>query len=220
MYRSTGDIFDNFNSFISIFQSQMEHFCQSGPYCFNDIDMLTVGMYNKGNVAIGKPCTDGEYRMQFSLWCLAGSPLMMGADIRDIKPEMKELLQNRELIAINQDPECRPPFLVGKQNVMALVENTDDAVFPARMIENQLYTFIKHLTDNEFVIAYYNLFEEERNITCIFADAGVPYSSGYGFSMKDVFTGEDIGVKRDYHIVSVPGHDCKLYKCRLVRCDE
>ena len=43
-YRSTGDIFDNFRSFMGIFQSQLEHLSQSGPYCFNDLDMLTVGM--------------------------------------------------------------------------------------------------------------------------------------------------------------------------------
>lgn len=219
MYRSTGDIFDNFRSFIGIFQSQMEHFCQSGPYCFNDIDMLTVGMYNKGNVAIGKPCTDGEYRMQFSLWCLAGAPLMMGADIRSMNPAMKELLQNKDLIDIDQDAECRPPFLVSKRSVFALQEDSEDAVEPFRIIKDKLYTFIKHLSDNEFVIAYYNLFEKEENINCIFADAGVPYASGYGFSMKDIFTGEEIGVKRDYHTVSVPGHDCKLYRCKLVRCD-
>lgn len=219
MYRSTGDIFDNFNSFINIFQSQMEHFCQSGPYCFNDIDMMTVGMYNKGNVAIGKPCTDGEYRMQFSLWCLAGVPLMMGADIRDIKPEMKELLQNKELISINQDPECRPPFLVNKAGVLVPVTNDNDAVEPFQIVPDKLLSFIKHLSNNEFVIAYYNLSEQEQNINCIFADAGVPYASGYGFSMKDVFTGEELGVKRDYHIASVPGHDCKLYKCKLVRCE-
>lgn len=219
MYRSTGDIFDNFNSFMNIFQSQMEHFCQSGPYCFNDIDMMTVGMYNKGNVAIGKPCTDGEYRMQFSLWCLAGVPLMMGADLRDMKPEMKKLLQNRELIAINQDPECRPPFLVSKSGILVPVENNDDAIEPCKMVPDKLLTFIKHLSNNEFVIAYYNLSEQEQNVNCIFADAGVPYTSGYGFSMKDVFTGEELGVKRDYYIASVPGHDCKLYKCKLVCCE-
>ncbi len=83
------------------------------PLCYNDIDMLTVGMYNKGNAAIGKPCTDGEYRMQFSLWCLAGAPLMLGADIRNLKPEMKELLLNKDLTAIDQDAECRPPFQTG-----------------------------------------------------------------------------------------------------------
>ena len=214
-YRSTGDIFDNFRSFTGIFQSQLEHFCQSGPYCFNDMDMLTVGMYNEGNAAIGKPCTDGEYRMQFSLWCLCGVPLMIGADIRKLSSEMQKLLLNQELISIDQDPECRPPFLVGKRSVMVPEQDKENAVEPLRAVKDQLYTFIKHLSDNEFVIAYYNLFEEEREISCIFADAGVPYTSGYGFAMKDIFTGEDLGLKKDYYIVSVPGHDCKLFRCRL-----
>lgn len=217
-YRSTGDIFDNFRSFIGIFQSQLEHLSQSGPYCFNDMDMLTVGMYNKGNVAIGKPCTDNEYRMQFSLWCLAGTPLIMGSDIRDMPPQMEELLLNKELIAINQDPECRPPYLVGKRSVMVPEEDSDDTVEPLRMVKDKLLTFIKHLSDQEFVIAYYNLHEEEQIMNCIFADVGLPYASGYGFDMTDVFTGKNIGVKRDYHIVSVPGHDCRLFRCRLVNC--
>ena len=217
-YRSTGDIFDNFRSFMGIFQSQLSHLCQSGPYCFNDMDMLTVGMYNQGNVAIGKPCTDSEYRMQFSLWCLAGTPLIMGSDIRNITPQMKNLLLNKELIAINQDPECRPPYLVGKRSVMVPEENSDDAVEPLRLVKDKLLTFIKHLSNQEFVIAYYNLHEEEQEMHCIFADVGLPYTSGYGFDMTDVFTGEHIGSKRDYHIVSVPGHDCRLFRCRLIKC--
>ena len=212
-----GDIFDNFRSFMGIFQSQLEHLSQSGPYCFNDLDMLTVGMYNQGNVAIGKPCTDGEYRMQFSLWCLAGVPLMIGADIRKLNPRMKELLLNRELIRIDQDVECRPPYLVGKRSVMVPEEDRENAVEPLRAVKDQLYTFIKHLSDHEFVIACYNLFDEEREISCIFADAGVPYTSGYGFAMRDIFTGEDLGVKKDYYIVSVPGHDCRLFLCRLAK---
>lgn len=217
-YRSTGDIFDNFRSFTGIFQSQLEHFCQSGPYCFNDMDMLTVGMYNQGNAAIGKPCTDGEYRMQFAMWCMVGTPLIMGADIRKLTPEMEKLLKNETLIAINQDRECRPPYLVGKRSVAVPQEDTDAAVEPLKMVKDKLFTFIKHLSDNEFVVAYFNLFEEERKMNFIFADAGVPYSSGYGFFMQDVFNGEELGVKRDYHMVAVPGHDCRVYKCRLMYC--
>ena len=216
-YRSTGDIFDNFRSFMGIFQSQLEHLCQSGPYCFNDMDMLTVGMYNQGNVAIGKPCTDSEYRMQFSLWCLAGTPLIMGSDIRNMPPQMEELLLNKELIAINQDPECRPPYLVGKRSVMVPEENTNEAVEPLRMVKDKLLTFIKHLSNQEFAIAYYNLHEEEQEMHCIFADVGLPYASGYGFDMTDIFTGEHIGIKRDYHVISVPGHDCRLFRCRLAK---
>lgn len=214
-YRSTGDIFDNFQSFMGIFRSQLDHLSQSAPYCFNDLDMLTVGMYNQGNAAIGRPCTDGEYRMQFALWCLAGSPLIIGADIRHLKPEMEALLLNPSLISTNQDPECRPPYLVGKRSVAVPQEDRENAVEPVRMVKDQLYTFIKHLSNREFIIAYFNLFEDGRELTCIFADAGVPYGSGYGFHMEDIFTGEDLGVRRDYHNVFVPAHDCRLYRCHL-----
>ena len=82
MYRSTGDIMDNFVSFTDIVKSQIANFCDSGNYCFNDIDMLTVGMYGKGNVGIGSVCTDEEYRIQFALWCMLSAPLMMGGDLR------------------------------------------------------------------------------------------------------------------------------------------
>lgn len=220
MYRSTGDIFDNFRSFISIFQSQMEHFCQSGPYCFNDIDMLTVGMYNQGNVAIGKPCTDEEYRMQFALWCLASTPLMIGADIRNINSKMKALLQDKDFIAMNQDEECRPPFLVRNDPALAPETDIENAIEPLRKVYNKLFTFIKILSNQEFVLAYFNLFEEEQEMKCIFTDAGIPYASGYGCSMKDLFTKEELGVQRDYHITKIPGHDCRVYRCKLVKCDE
>ena len=46
-YRSTGDIFDNFRSFMGILQSPLDHLSQSGGYCFNDMDMLPGGLYNQ-----------------------------------------------------------------------------------------------------------------------------------------------------------------------------
>ena len=79
MYRSTGDIMDNYRSFTDIFKSQLNNLSMSAPGSFNDMDMLTVGMNGKGNVGFGRVCTYEEYRMQFSLWCLCGVPLMMGA---------------------------------------------------------------------------------------------------------------------------------------------
>lgn len=36
--------------------------------------------------------------------------------------------------------------------------------------------------------------------------------------MTDVLTGEDIGVKRDFYNPVIPAHDCRLFRCRLVRC--
>ena len=71
MYRSTGDIMDNFVSFTDIVKSQLNKLCMSGNHCFNDMDMLTVGMAGKGNVGLGKVCSYEEYRLQFVLWACA-----------------------------------------------------------------------------------------------------------------------------------------------------
>lgn len=58
--------------------SQRNQECYSVPYCYNDLDMLVVGMYGKGNVALGG-CSDEEYKkIHFSLWSMMNSPLMIG----------------------------------------------------------------------------------------------------------------------------------------------
>ena len=112
MYRSTGDIFDNFESMKKIFMSQEENLSMSANGCFNDIDMLTVGMYGKGFVGMEKGCTDEQYTMQFAIWCLFASPLMIGGDLRNLNDFSKKLLQNKNLIRINQDKEARPPYRI------------------------------------------------------------------------------------------------------------
>ena len=77
---------------------------------------------------------------------------------------------------------------------------------------------MKILSDNQFIVAYYNLFDEEQEMIFPLADAGIPYSSGFGLEMTDVFTGELTENVQDYQRVTVPGHDCRLYLCRLVKC--
>ena len=103
MYRSTGDIADNFKSMSGIATGQIPRLSQSAPHCFNDLDMLTVGMFGKGNVG-SSGCTLADYQTQFALWALMGSPLMLGCDPRTMTPEIVQLVTNRELLRINQDP--------------------------------------------------------------------------------------------------------------------
>ena len=67
------------------------------------------------------------------------------------------------------------------------------------------------------MIGYFNLSKTAAEINCNFADCGVPYPSGYGFEMKDIFTGEELGVQNDCFNPTVPAHDCRLYRCRIVR---
>lgn len=62
---------------------------------WNDLDMLEVG-----NGAM----TDAEYVAHFSMWAAAKSPLIMGNDVRVIKPADLAILSNAAVIAVSQDP--------------------------------------------------------------------------------------------------------------------
>ena len=71
----------------------------AGPGHWNDPDMLEVG--NGG-------MTDNEYRSHFSFWALLAAPLIAGNDLRDMKPEIHDILTNKEVIAVDQDPLGTP----------------------------------------------------------------------------------------------------------------
>lgn len=197
MYRSTGDIWDNFPSTAGIMKSQMGNFNANAAGCFNDMDMLTVGMGGQGNVGDANCNTYGEYEMQFAYWCFCAAPLMMGADLRKVGEEYRTLLQHKELIRLNQDLECRPPY---------------------KVCENNGYTvFIRHLADGEFAIGVFNFHQDPRYAEITFAELGVPVNAGVKLALTDVITGETIPAKRDDLFVYVPGHSCKIFRAKFVR---
>ena len=102
MWRSTGDIFDTWESVKDLVHQQEKLLPYNATGCFNDMDMLIVGMYGQGNVGL-KGCNDTQYKTHYSIWALLGSPLMIGCDIRNMNDATRNILMNRDLIAINQD---------------------------------------------------------------------------------------------------------------------
>ncbi len=199
MYRSTGDICDNFNSAKDIALSQVGNFCYSAPGCFNDMDMLTVGMYGKGNVG-SSGCNDTDYKTQFSLWCLFGTPLMIGCDVRHMTPATKALLTNKDLIALNQDPECRGVFEAS-----------------AHPWDANKKVFFRHLANGEYAVGFFNFGENEGAIPFYTFNAGLVANSGFGFEMTDLFTGEETGLIKDYMNPVIGAHDCKIFRARVVK---
>lgn len=215
MYRSTGDIMDNFVSFTDIVKSQLNKLCMSGNHCFNDMDMLTVGMEGKGNVGLGKVCSYEEYRLQFVLWCLCGVPLMMGADLRSLAPEYRALMLNPALLRINQDAECRPPYIVRRDSVC--IPNPDDTQAPWAHPADTAFVLLRHLTDNEFALFYANLSDADAEVHCEMADMGLPVTGGVALDMTDVFSGEHLGPQKDSFNPHIKAHDCRLFLCHLVK---
>ena len=197
MWRSTGDIQDNWNSIKNIALSQVGKESYSGPYCFNDIDMLVVGMYGKGNVALGG-CNDEEYKTHFSLWCMMNSPLMIGCDVRNMNDITKSILTNKEIIAINQDVEGRQAYTVKD------------------WIYNDLLYYVKPLSNGDYAIALVNYGDRRLRAHIQFWDMGLPAAAGYGLQMRDVWTGRDLGVETEFHRTVLEPHCCQVLRAKVV----
>mmetsp|Transcript_94493 Transcript_94493/g.115742 ORF Transcript_94493/g.115742 Transcript_94493/m.115742 type:complete len:421 (+) Transcript_94493:49-1311(+) len=67
----------------------------SGPGQWNDPDMV-IGGANGLSVS--------EALTQFTVYAIVSAPLLLGNDLRKIAPEIKTILQNKEIIDVNQDP--------------------------------------------------------------------------------------------------------------------
>jgi alpha-galactosidase len=94
LWRTTGDISDNYRRMSQIGFSQAGLSKYAGPGHWNDPDMLEVG--NGG-------MTEDEYRTHMTLWSILAAPLLAGNDLSKMTAETLALLTNREVIAVDQD---------------------------------------------------------------------------------------------------------------------
>lgn len=152
LWRTTGDISDNWNSMIDIFEKQKDLSRYAGPGRWNDPDMLEVG--NGG-------MTTEEYRTHFSLWCMLASPLMAGNDLENMTPETKSILLNKEMIAIDQDT-------LGRQ-ATCYRENADYQIW------------VKTLANNEKAVCLLNKSDEKKSVLVDFELLAGIRSFGRGF---------------------------------------
>ncbi|MDR3528618.1 MAG: glycoside hydrolase family 27 protein [Rhizomicrobium sp.] len=103
LWRNTGDIADRWDGMdpngysmglLKIVDMQAGLEAYAGPGHWNDPDMLEVG--NGG-------MTDNEYRAHFSLWAMFAAPLIAGNDLAAMSPATRDILLNKEVIAVDQD---------------------------------------------------------------------------------------------------------------------
>jgi hypothetical protein len=89
----------------------------AGPGGWNDPDQIVVGCSNGWTPGLNHE----ESRTQFGIWSLVAAPLMMSNDLRHIHGWQKDILQNAEVIAIDQDPMGKPGkrLTYGNQQVWA-----------------------------------------------------------------------------------------------------
>jgi alpha-galactosidase len=182
LWRTTGDITDKWighetysYGMLDILDMQVGLESFAGPGHWNDPDMLEVG---NGGMTIP------EYRAHFSLWALLAAPLMAGNDLRDMKPEIQQVLTNKEVIAVNQDPMGRQGRRVRK--------------------DGDLEVWAKQMQDGSRAVVLLNRGAGEGEIGVSWQEIGYP--SHLSAAVRDLWQAKELGSFKDRFSASVPSH--------------
>ncbi|MFF7754227.1 NPCBM/NEW2 domain-containing protein [Streptomyces sp. NPDC007971] len=156
LWRTTGDISDSWGSMLSILKQNLPLAPHAGPGHWNDPDMLEVG--NGG-------MTDTDYRSHFSLWSVMAAPLLIGTDLRKASPATFDILDNKEVIAVDQDP-------LGKQGTVVSSAG-------GRWVVG------KEMKDGSRAVALFNESGSAQRIATSAAALGLPGAPGY--TLRDLW---------------------------------
>ena len=200
MWRSTGDVFDTWESVKGIVLKQEAMLPYGGIGSFNDMDMMVVGMRGRGNVGMDG-LNDTQYRTHFAVWALFGSPLFIGCDVREMDDFTLSLLKNKPLIAINQDADCR--------QVIKLTSGWD-------LDNSSVHNYARMLENGDIAVGLFNLGDQRQTAWLSLDKLGLPESTGKTLEMHDVFTGEVITVTNGTFYRPIQAYDSLVYRCRVV----
>ena len=183
LWRTTGDIQDCWDckrdwggmGVVHILDLQDGLESYAGPSHWNDPDMLEVG---NGGMTIT------EYRAHFSLWCILAAPLMSGNDLRNMTNEVKEILTNREVIAVDQDS-------LGMQG-RRVKRDGDREVWA------------KQLADGGRAVVMFNRGPKSQEISVSWSEIGYPQH--VLAQVRDLWSHKDLGKLNGKFSVEVPSH--------------
>lgn len=179
---------DSNNGIYNIYKTSMPYtkFVEPGKY--NDLDMLVVGLYGKGDAssisaASKKGCTNVEYQSQMSLWSLLCSPLMISCDVAALDNASAKILKNADIIKINQDEAFKPAEL--------------------KLSDNSIDVLLKPLVDGSYAIGIVNKTDGVIFFKFNFSQLGL--TGKYG--IKNVWTGKTNLSAKENWAGSIESHE-------------
>lgn len=191
MWRMTGDFWDEWDKLYAMFRRCEQWADHVMPGCWPDCDMLPIGKISKTEGCHGEKdrysnFTYDEQKTMMTLWSIFRSPLILGGELRENRPEEVELITNGDIIGINQ---C-----------------SSDNRQIRRTAEEAVWTCLD--SDSNRVIALFNTSDREREI-----DIDL---KGCGFEDKytgtELWTKETYGDICGSFKVSVPVHSVKIIR--------
>jgi alpha-galactosidase len=148
--------------------------------------------------------TDIEYRTHMSLWALLAAPLLAGNDIRNMTDATKEILMNKEVIAVDQDREGVQGVAVRKEGECTLAPPNRPA---AQIACREVW---KKQLANGVAVGLFNRGEEPAKISVKWSEVGVNKKSP---KVRDLWTHKDVEAATEFS-AEVPAHGVVMLTVR------
>ncbi len=189
LWRITNDMWDSWEDVKAMFARCELWQDHVRPGCYPDCDMLPLGTIGK---RFGEErqtrLTRDEQRTMMTLWCIFGSPLMLGAELTRLDAWTLSLLTNREVLSL------LPPENRRRQ----VCRDPDRAVWVSVRADG-----------SAAYAALFNLSDEAREVALDLDELGL---DGGAVQAVEVWTGE-AGETGGNTLRACPApHGCKLYR--------
>lgn len=201
LWRTTGDIYNCFdcvkdhgtwNSWgvMQILDKQEGLRKYAGPDHWNDPDMMEVG----------NGLTSNENRAHFSIWCMLAAPLIAGNDLTKMDEDVRNILINKDVIAVDQDKLGIQGFKYSSK------ENVE--------------VWFKPLENNEWAFCVLNRNEEEKEFTFDWKNESVrddifnlsPDFTQNEYGLKNLWNKNEVGTTSRKLETKIPGRDVLMFR--------
>jgi len=189
MWRITDDFWDNWDSLKHMFTRCELWQSHVAAGCYPDCDMLPLGRLGKGfGEERQTQFTRQEQRTMMTLWCIFGSPLILGAELTELDEWTLSLLTNERVLAM-LSPSFRPRQI--------------------RLTETEAVWTAYRENDASIYTALFNLSDQSAAITVTLPELGINMESKTVFD--DLWEG-DTGIVRNQELCAeLPPHGCALF---------
>ena len=198
MWRITDDFWDDWKLLKNMFERCELWQNQVSRGNYPDCDMLPVGKLGKGfGEERDTRFTKDEQRTMMTLWCLFGSPLMIGAELTKLDEWTLGLLTNKKVLSM-LTPDCKPHQIARDDNQAAWSAHNEKT--------GQTY------------VALFNLSEEVQIVNAdiesiIGADGRCLFEPDAGLSLEELWTGKVDSAETAVSAELAP-HSCVVYEVK------
>ena len=192
LWRITDDFWDNWDTLLDMFMRCEKWQDHVRPGCWPDCDMLPLGKVGKhfGEERTTR-FTKDEQKTMLTLWCVFGSPLMLGAELTKLDDWTLSLLQNEKLLRLQNGHFVSRQVLRGK--------------------ERCVWAAVDPQTGERYV-ALFNFREEAQEITTTPAECAQAFPEGWFAAENGVWEEVWSGIPKNTISGKIAPHGALLYK--------